>query len=293
MTTPEPTGPMTDTPADAPTPFAGWDGTFAELMTGEPSGTDRFTSPTARYPWGRVYGGQVVAQALWAAGQTVEEQYQPHSLHAYFIRGGDSNHPIDFEVERTRDGRSFITRHVLGYQFDKVMLEMTSSFHRPEPNEAGETAVEMTLPAPSTLSNREVSPWTPFFDRMMLPSERGRASMWARFVEDVPDTPLMRACAIAFVSDDVPTEAVLNLHPNLRNFDWYANVTDIGDRFMSASLDHALWFHEIGDPMQWQLHDFRSEIVGNARGMSHGRIFSESGALLATAMQEVLLRERR
>lgn len=273
--------------------FNGWDGSFAELMQGEPTGEDQFRTPSARYPWGRIYGGQAVAQALWAGGQTVDEAYEPHSLHAYFIRGGQSDHPIDFRVERTRDGRSFVTRHVLGYQFDKVMLEMTASFHTPEPDKPLETTVHLPPEAPAALGVTESCPWSKFYDRALLPKEVGRSAMWARFVDEVPSTPLMQACAMAFVSDDVPTEAVVNLHPSLRNFVWDPeNPGGFGDRFMSASLDHAIWFHDIGDPTSWQLHDFRCEILGDARGMSHGRIFSEQGPLLATVMQEVLLREK-
>jgi len=268
----------------------GWTGTFEELMTGESAGVDTWNSPTAAYPWGRVYGGQVVAQALWAAGQTVDAAYLPHSLHAYFIRGGLSDRPIHFVVERTRDGRSFMTRHVMGYQDDKVMLEMTASFHTPETHEARMITAESPHSLPSDREGEKVD-WSPFFRRIPVDHDLGSAGIWARFVKPVQATPLMQACAIAFVSDDVPTEAVMALHPDLRDVRFDPDKPeDFGSRFMSASLDHAIWFHQIEPVDAWQLHAFTSELVANGRGMSSGRIFNTSGDLLATVMQEVLLR---
>jgi len=265
-------------------------------MSGELTDTDVWTTPTAAYPWGRVYGGQVVAQALWACGQTVDPAYVPHSLHAYFIRGGLSDRPIRFEVERTRDGRSFMTRHVIGYQDDKVMLEQTASFHTPETHEPHAVTAEAPYEFPGDSAEGdtgegEAVAWSPFFTRLPMTPSLGATGMWAKFVQPVRPTPLMQACALAFVSDDVPTEAVMALHPDLRDIRFNPDQPDdFGDRFMSASLDHAIWFHQIEPVDAWQLHAFTSEIVANGRGMSSGRVFNTSGHLLATVMQETLLR---
>jgi len=272
----------------------GWTGTFEALMTGEATDTDTWVSPTAAYPWGRVYGGQVVAQALWACGQTVDPAYVPHSLHAYFIRGGLSDRPITFKVERTRDGRSFMTRHVIGYQDDKVMLEQTASFHTPETHEPNAVTAEAPYLFPvdsGTPECGEEVAWSPFFTRLPVEQGLGATGMWAKFGQAVRPTRLMQACAVAFVSDDVPTEAVRALHPELRDLRWNPDQPDeFRNRFMSASLDHAIWFHQIEPVDAWQLHAFTSEIVANGRGLSSGRVFNTSGQLLATVMQEVLLR---
>ena len=103
--------------------------TFREMMHLEPHGPDVFVGESWRYPWGRVYGGQVVAQALSAAAETVDPDYLPHSLHAYFIRGGTSDEPIRYEVDRIRNGRSFTTRRVVARQSNGAILNLSASFH--------------------------------------------------------------------------------------------------------------------------------------------------------------------
>ena len=106
--------------------------TFDELFTLEPAGDDTFRAISAEYPWGQVYGGQVAAQGLLAAGLTTGHVYEPHSLHAYFVRIGNHDEPIEFEVDRVRDGSSFVTRRVLARQAHGVILNLSASFQRVE-----------------------------------------------------------------------------------------------------------------------------------------------------------------
>ena len=115
---------------------------FAALLELEPHGHDSYVGVSPAYPWGRVYGGQVVAQALWAAADTVDEAHLPHSLHAYFIRGGDYDEPIRFEVDRIRDGRSFLTRRVVARQSVGAILNLSASFQVVE-NERDSLHTEM------------------------------------------------------------------------------------------------------------------------------------------------------
>ena len=131
--------------------------TFAELFELEPVGDDTFSAISATYPWGQVYGGQVAAQGLLAAGLTVDAAFAPHSLHAYFVRIGTWDEPIIYEVDRIRDGRSFATRRVLARQSKGVILNLSASFQRPEDEpEAQRITLPADVPAPGTI---EMDSW--------------------------------------------------------------------------------------------------------------------------------------
>lgn len=262
---------------------------FVDLFDMASHGPDVWVAGSARYPWGRVYGGQVAAQGLWAAAQTVPAGFGPHSLHAYFIRGGDSDEPIRFEVDRIRDGRSFITRRVVARQSSGAILNLSASFHV---HEDAPDVTAIVRPDPVTPPDElEAVDWSPLIERRPVAFAEQRARAWLRVPGPLPDDPLLHVLGHAFTSDDMPTEAVELEHP--------AGRPDHGidesyeHPYMGASLDHTVWFHRHAPADAWCLHDFRSSGVHGARGLSFGEIWSADGVHVASVAQEVLLREIR
>ncbi|MDG2027060.1 MAG: thioesterase family protein [Acidimicrobiales bacterium] len=264
---------------------------FVGLFDMAAHGPDVWVGPSARYPWGRVYGGQVAAQGLWVAAQTVPEDYAPHSLHAYFIRGGDFDEPIRFEVDRIRDGRSFVTRRVVARQSSGAILNLSASFQLQE-DAADATAISVPAPVPPVDELNDDS-WSPLLERRPVPRDEERARAWIRVPGPLPDDPLIHVLAHVFASDDMATEAVELEHPSGRP-DWHNDdgSWDAHDHpYMGASLDHTVWFHRWARGDEWCLHDMRSSGVYGARGLSFGDIWSADGLHIASMAQEVLLRE--
>ncbi len=260
---------------------------FAELITLEPHGPDTFVASAPRYPWGRLFGGQVVAQALRAAQLTVPDGYGCHSLHSYFIRGGTSNEPVRFEVDRIRNGRSFITRRVVARQSNGAIFNLSCSFHIGEDSPAVQV-VEMPadLPHPDELEN---TGWGNMLDRRAVGSTHGRLTMWIRLADVVgSDDPALSLCGLAFISDSVPTGAVRATHPHQ-----VASREESHQVFSGASLDHSIYFHRPVDPTQWLLADVVCHSLVEARGLTVGNVFDDAGSHVATIVQEALLRERR
>jgi acyl-CoA thioesterase II len=267
--------------------FAATGTTFAEMMALEQHGPDTYVGTGPQYPWGGLYGGQIVAQTLRAALNTVEPQYRVHSLHAFFIRSGDATEPIRLEVDRIRNGRNFCTRRVVARQSIGAILTLACSFAVEEEAPDVQVAHLRSVPAPDALASET---WSPVFDRRFVPSdgEPGRATGWLRMTEPVGDDPGMHACALAYLSDDLPTDAVVALHPDrpaVRTFEEFP--------FWSASLDHAIWFHRDLPADDWHAHDFQCHGLLSSRGLSIGQVFTQDGTHVATITQEVLLRPRR
>jgi len=260
---------------------------FAELITLEPHGPDTFVGRAPRYPWGRLFGGQVVAQALRAAQLTVPDGYSCHSLHSYFIRGGTSDEPVRFEVDRIRNGRSFVTRRVVARQSNGAIFNLACSFHIGEDSPAVQV-VEMPpdLPRPDDLDN---TGWGNMLDRRAVNSTHGRLTMWIRLADVLDsDDPALTLCGLAFISDSVPTGAVRATHPHR-----VASREESHQVFSGASLDHSIYFHRPVDPTRWLLADVVCHSFVEARGLTVGNVFDESGCHVATIVQEALLRERR
>ena len=260
--------------------------TFDQMMALEQHGPDTYVGVGPRYPWGGLYGGQIVAQALRAAGLTVEPQFVPHSLHAYFIRPGDHTEPI------LRNGRSFTTRSVVARQSIGAIFNLAASF-QVEEAEADVQAVALD-PGAGSPDDHVSDGWSHVFDRRpvgdMRLNDTGRSQAWLRMLESVADDPLLRACALAYLSDDLPTDGVIGLHPER------GRLREDGDTertFMNASLDHAIWFHRPIDPARWHLHEMRGHTLIGARGLAIGEIFGADGVHAATVVQEVLMRTRR
>ena len=264
------------------------------MMALEPHGPDTYVGVGPRYPWGGLYGGQIVAQALRAASLTVEPEFRAHSLHAYFIRRGDDSEPIRFEVDRIRNGRSFVTRRVEARQSIGAILTMAASFQVGEEAPEVQTAEMPSVPAPDELPS---DGWSGIFDRRFAPARglKGRASGWLRLTEAVDDDPSLHACGLAYVSDDLPTDAVVTLHPDAPDPSaWSTEVPDFESfPFWTASLDHAIWFHRPLRADEWQLQDFVCHGLMGSRAVSLGHVFTAAGVHVATIAQEVLIRRRQ
>ncbi len=259
---------------------------FSDMMQLEPHGPDTFVGSGPSYPWGGLYGGQIVAQGLRAAALTVDSSFGLHSMHAYFIRLGDASQPIRFEVDRIRNGRTFVTRRVVVRQAAGAILNMAASFHTAEdgPDVQAEDVPQVARP-----EELQDDSWSPLFGRRSLPEDIGpaRVGAWLRLAEDLGDDPILNACALAYLSDDLPTEAVIARHPR-------RPPREIAhERFWNASIDHAIWFHAPFRANDWQLHDFKCDRLNGNLGTSQGAIFDSSGTHVATVAQEVLIRESR
>jgi len=258
----------------------------------------------------RVFGGQVAGQALVAAARTVDDTDDAgdaarsvHSLHAYFLRPGDPNVPIIYEVERVRDGRSFSTRWVKAVQHGRSIFTLSASFqvtesgleHQveapaglPEPEQLPDFAERMEphraavgdfvdQPRPIDIRYCELGP----FDRVgILPPFQ---NVWLRANGVLPDDPVLQVCVLTYASDLTLLDTSLLPHgESLAN----------GDVFM-ASLDHAMWFHHSFRADDWLLFAQDTPVTSGGRGVGRGLVFDRRGRLVASAVQEGLVRRAR
>ena len=251
-------------------------------------------------PQQRIFGGQVVAQCLMAANQTVESELNAHSLHAYFLRAGDPSSPIDFEVDPIRDGRSFSTRRVVARQKGEAIFNTSISYHCEE--EGVSHCFSMPeVPAPrseaddlSSFRGFTTKPGDPnLIDLYQIERQRvteylaeeqpplGRS--WFRAVGPLPDDRATHQAALVMISDYSLLSTVFYPHP-------FSNPIK---HFMAASLDHAIWFHHPGRMDDWVLYDCDSPRAGGGRGFSRGFLWSQDGTLLASTAQESLMRVKR
>ena len=266
----------------------------------------RGRSPQSR--WQRVFGGQVIGQALVAACRTVEDVAlrPPHSLHAYFLLGGDPRVPIIYEVDRIRDGKSFTTRRVIAIQHGRAIFSTEVSFHVAEEGlthqlDMPDVPKPDALPSEAEIRDR-LLPQMPDPVRRYYQSERpielrpvefrrylgeklegGRFHMWIRATGRLPDEPAIQQCVLAYASDMTLLDAALIPHGR----------TVFNEDIMAASLDHSLWFHRPFRADEWLLYAQDSPNLSGSRGFSRGSIFKSDGTLVASVAQEGLLRQRR
>lgn len=242
----------------------------------------------------RVFGGEVAGQALVAAARTVDAARTVHSLHAYFLRPGDPTRPILYQVDPIRDGRSFTTRRVLGIQHGEAIFTLSASFQVHEDGLHHQlpvldaTAPE-DLPAAGTVPGRE--DWFARFPiELRFPdgppglggSPEPRQLTWMRSPERLPDDPALHACAATYFSDLLLLSTALRPHQRV-----------LGDpRLQMASLDHAVWFHAPFRADDWLCYQQEGPWAGNARALCRGYLFDRAGTLVATVMQEGLIRLR-
>ncbi|MGE0845637.1 MAG: acyl-CoA thioesterase II [Flavobacteriaceae bacterium] len=255
--------------------------------------------------WQRVYGGQVIGQALVAAARTVEDDRHIHSLHAYFMRPGDPAVPIIYQVDPIRDGKSFNTRRVLAIQHGKAIYSMSASFQRHEKGLEHQMPMP-EAPAPETLLGEDemkqqfmdIAPanvrqywkrdrpiemrpvdFTHYVSREKLPP---RQMIWFRATGELPDDERIQKCALAYASDMTLLDTALFPHGR-----------SVFDRDLQvASLDHAMWFHRPFRFDDWLLYAEDTPSASGGRGFTRGNIFSRDGDLIASTVQEGLIRVR-
>jgi acyl-CoA thioesterase II len=263
-----------------------------DLVALEAHGPDTYVGIGHPYPWGGLYGGHIVAQALAAAAETVDDTYMAHSLRAYFIERGDNSQTVRYEVDRIRNGRSFATRRVVSRQARGAILNLECSFQVPETTEALDAvSLPTDLIAPEELPS---DTWSDVFDRRWVrgdhvPTSRrgvtGWVGAWMRAKTDGSASQFEHQCALAYISDDLPTDAVFESLPAARA------AGEKGQRF-SASLDHTIWFHRPHRSDQWHFYEMSCTAFVGGRGLTSGHVYAADGSHIATIAQETLVRWR-
>jgi acyl-CoA thioesterase-2 len=251
-----------------------------QLLELTEQGPDCFLAPFATTTRPRTFGGLVAAQALAAASSTVPEGFLAHSLHAYFLREADPGRPIELAVDRVREGRSFCTRQVSASQSGRAVFAMLASFHV---GDDGPERVNVRAVAPHPDELADVEPFRGFsenwpdWDIRRVPGHDGPTEQfWIRYREPLGDDPLLQTLALTYLSD-------LTL----------LGVAITGQRHADvqmASLDHAIWFQHPARVDDWLLFDQRSPCTGGGRALTEGRLYDLSGQLVASVVQEGLMR---
>ncbi|MFE9328799.1 acyl-CoA thioesterase [Nocardia sp. NPDC052278] len=247
---------------------------------------------------GTAFGGQMAAQALAAAGRTVPHGGDPHSLHGYFIRAADADRPITYAVEQTRDGRSISTRQVNAVQHGRTIFTLMASFHRTEDGPSygplmPDVPAPADMPSPAELAMlarglagdiwRTQQTPSRVLDVRVVPQSaiatmagEERRMFWVRVRDRLPDAHLAHASMLTYISDI-----------NIANT---AGRRTPGERWIAASLDHAMWFHRRFRADDWLLYVLRNETVAAARGLARGEFYTLEGDLAASVVQEALVR---
>ncbi|WP_405914106.1 acyl-CoA thioesterase II [Streptomyces sp. NBC_00963] len=252
----------------------------------------------------RAFGGQVAAQALTAAGRTTADGHHVHSLHGYFLRAGDTRQPILYHVDQLRDGRSYLSRRVTAVQGGVAIFTLSASFKLPE--RYGDRHPRIPdAPLPEELPDPyepwaagdpegfEMSQWRRVMAMRFVPDERqpppglNQQLVWLKSTEKLPDDPLLHVCALAYCSDLTlaPTAALDSERPR--------PLREGPPRFFITSLDHAMWFHRPFRADEWMLFAQRSPSAGDGRGLSLGEFWTREGTLVASVVQEAVLRPHR
>jgi acyl-CoA thioesterase-2 len=244
----------------------------------------------------RTFGGHVAGQSLVSAVRTVDPRYQVHSLHGYFLRPGDAKERTVFIVERTRDGGSFATRRVNAIQHGEIIFSMGASFQTDQEGINHQDAMPAApppdgLPGLSSVKVFDDAGFKQFeeWDVCIVPRDKlqlspGKASqqqVWFRHRDPLPDDPVLHICALAYMSD-------LTLLGS-------AQVTHMAERqhLQVSSLDHAMWFMRAFRADEWLLYDQSSPSASGGRSLCQGKIFNQSGEMVAAVMQEGLTRFKR
>ena len=253
--------------------------------------------------WQRVYGGQVIGQALVAASRTVSPNRSAHSLHGYFLRAGDTTTPILYKVDRIRDGKSFTTRRVVAVQRGQAIFTMSISFQIDEGGlshqfDMPKVPAPDSLPTEDELRREQAKSWPKEFQESFSGSSAIQVKpvdpvdllnpkptqavqrCWMRCGEPLPDDPRIHQCVLAYLSDWSLLDTASRPH----------GVSFMQENVQVASLDHAMWFHRSFRADEWLLYDQDSPSASGARGFNRGLIYNQTGKLVASTTQEGLLR---
>ncbi len=279
---------------------------LVELLALEPIEENLFRGQSQNLGWGTVFGGQVLGQALSAATQTVEGTRHVHSMHAYFLRPGDANKPIVYDVDRIRDGGSFTTRRVVAIQSGEPIFNMAASFQIDEPGFEHQDAMP-DVPAPESLRTDqerlralgerlpkvfreralaerpfEVRPVDDSSDIVLAGPMPPSRQVWLRAAGSLPDPPGVHRALLAYASDHAFITTSLLPHA----VGWHTPGMQV------ASLDHVMWFHEPFRADEWLLYAIESPKAHGARGLVRGKVYTRDGRLVASTAQEGLIRRR-
>ncbi len=283
-------------PGEEPMPLAA----VLAALDLEQTDSDTFVGTSLPQLHGRVYGGQVLAQALLAAGRTMDPGRLPHSVHGYFLRPGSLEDPITFAVERLRDGRSFSARRTHALQSGKPILSMIASFQSEQPGlEHADPMPEVpepeSLPSSVALFNSLDHPVAQFFYRNgafdlrhvsgnlftgPAAEHSDRQFLWMRARAPIPGDQLQQRAMLAYACDQVMLEPIMRRH----GLSWMTREASV------ASLDHAMWWHRDVDAGEWLLFAQSSPSARGGRGLGEAKVFDRSGSLVATIAQEGMLR---
>jgi len=279
---------------------------LVELLALERIEENLFRGQTQDLGWGAVFGGQVLGQALSAAVQTVPPERHAHSLHAYFLRSGDVKKPIIYDVDRIRDGGSFTTRRVVAIQNGHAIFHLAASFQVDEPGLEHQDAMpDAPVPESCATEQERAKPYAhllpkgireratverPFELRPVGPEDDAFhpspkppwRMVWFKTVGRLPDDPALHRYLLAYASDQSLITTALLPH----------GITWVTAGMQIASLDHVLWFHQPFRVDEWLLYVLDSPAAHGARGLARGRIFTRDGRLVASVMQEGLIRQR-
>jgi acyl-CoA thioesterase-2 len=274
---------------------------LVRLLDLEPLEVNLFRGVSPPVKQQRVFGGQVAGQALVAAFRTIDPQFgDVHSLHSYFLRPGDPTIPIIYDVDRIRDGRSFTTRRVVAIQHGKAIFNLAASFQKHEPGLEHQAPMPSGLPEPEELpafqerwadKAEELGEWytrpRPIDTRHadVTPADRARPMppsqhVWLKAAGRLPDDPILHTCVLTYASDMTLLDTALLPHGGE-----YAEP-----KLMMASLDHAMWFHRPFRADEWLLYAQDTPSASGARGLTRGLVYRRDGALVASVVQEGLIR---
>jgi len=260
---------------------------------------DIFTGSSYPMPTGRVFGGQVLAQAIAAADRTTGDDRVPHSMHGYFLRPGDAAQGVTLSVDRIHDGRSFSTRRTQAYQNGVPIFSMIASFEREDPGLEHQSEPPADVPSPEEAlrrsGGRTLHPLSqrllddsaievahaegPIYERVEGPHV-ARQNVWMRTRRPIGDDLSVHRTVLAYMSDLTIQEPVLRAH----------GIAWAHPGLKVASLDHAMWWHRPARVDEWLLYAQESPSALGGRGLARGRIFTRAGELVATVAQEIMIR---
>jgi acyl-CoA thioesterase-2 len=273
-------------------------------LTAEEIDSNLFSGAPIQFPLRRIFGGQVLAQALYAAARTVDDERVPHSLHAYFLRPGDMSRNVIYDVDPIRDGRSFCTRRVVARQHGRAIFNSSVSFQKREKGFDHQIELPEGIPQPDDIipysdylagikkqypdmptafmfpddiiDIRVPAPIHPYEPTKMEPI----GGFWFKFTADIGDDPLMHRSALAFISDKMLMSTALRPH----------SIPVYDNKLIAASLDHAMWFHSEIRVDQWIYYYLDSPRAARSRGLNRGLFYTQDGMLMASTIQEGLMR---
>ena len=252
--------------------------TLADMLTLESGGDDIFLTGVFDSANPYIYGGQLLSQTLMAACKTVPTERPPHSLHAYFVSAGDSSMPVEIRVTRDRDGRSFSARKLIVVQGDRLLMNALASFHD---SETGIEVQSQSFPGTSAPGAAFETYSHPVSQDIQIVDSAPQLRLahpprsWSRVLPTLGDDPQLQACAMTYASD---------FYTGLVQF------PEFPDDAMVTSIDHAIWFHRPFNLNNWHLMDWTGHSMSSGRGHYSGHFYDESGCMVASASQEMVVR---